>query len=108
MRIEQGDQAPKPQRLIKRSQRGRRSGRSWAYPRRNGALWTGRADVTALLSLLLSRSEGPRDCACRNALTMFRPPRIHPAAAVCQARQNVVDVGRRDPWEMSSLGGRTS
>jgi hypothetical protein len=36
---------------------------------------------------------------------MFRSPRIHPAAAVCQARENVVDVGRRDPWEMSSLGG---
>ena len=35
---------------------------------------------------------------------MFPPPRTHPTAAGCQARQNVVDVGRRDPWEMSSLG----
>jgi hypothetical protein len=51
---------------------------------------------------------GSCDCACRNASTMFPPPRIHPAAAECQARQNVGDVGRRDPWEMSSLGGRTS
>jgi hypothetical protein len=75
--------------------------------RRDGVLWTA-ADVRALLSPLLSRWEGSRDCACRNASTMFRPPRIHPAAAACQARQNVVDVGRRDPWEMSSLGGRTS
>jgi hypothetical protein len=58
--------------------------------------------VTAAVTL------GSCDGACRNALTMFRPPRIHPAAAACQARQNVVDVGRRDPWEMSSLGGRTS
>jgi hypothetical protein len=53
------------------------------------------ADVTALLSLLLSRWEGSRHCACRNASTMFPPPRIHPAAAACQARQNVVDVGQK-------------
>jgi hypothetical protein len=30
------------------------------------------------------------------------------AAAVCQLEQNVVDVGRKDPWEMSALGGRTA
>lgn len=74
--------------------------------RRNGALWMP-ADVTALL-MLLSRWEGSRDCARSNALTIFRSPRIHPAATVCKARQNVVEVGRRDPWEMSSLAGRTS
>jgi hypothetical protein len=37
--------------------------------------------------------------------TRIRPPRIYPDAEACQARQNVVDVGRRGHWEM---GGRTS
>jgi hypothetical protein len=96
-----------PNPLIKRSQRGRRGWRSWAREGANGALWMP-ADDTALLSLLLSRCDGSRARARSNASTMFRPPRIHPAAAACQARQNIGDLGRRDPWEMSSLAGRTS
>jgi hypothetical protein len=84
------NQAPNPQPLIKRSQGGRRSGRSWTGGGVNGALWTA-ADVSAV-------KVSSWDCAAED------PPGRHcaPGPAECSSR------GRRDPWEMSSLAGRTS